>query len=109
MCGGTTKQSIKPSRPLFLQPVCLKSLEFWCIFFLFFFEKVQIIYVHKRLTLNTKTGYHETDYMVVVHDSPVVALWDHSGPWRGHWTGWNGGKAAKVTSLGMDLTVRMGL
>ena len=76
--------------------------------FFLFFEKVQIIYVHKRLTLNTKTGYHETDYMVVVHDSPVVALWDHSGSWRGQWTGGNGGKAAKVTPLGMDLTVRMG-
>mgnify|MGYP007042173231 CR=1 FL=1 len=44
----------------------------------------------------------------MVHDAPV-ALWDHSGPWRGHWTGGNGGKAAKVTSLGMDLTVRMGV
>ena len=44
----------------------------------------------------------------MVHDAAAVALWDHSGSWRGHWTGWNGGKAAKVTSLGMDLTVRMG-
>ena len=44
----------------------------------------------------------------MLHDAAVPVLWDHSGSWRGQWTGGNGGKAAKVTPLGMDLTVRMG-